>query len=310
MTDRWSRVDILLATCNGERYLVEQLESLLAQTYTNTRILIRDDASKDQTPQIIRDYQKKYPGKILSFPGKERLGVRGNFSQLMEFSSSPYVMFSDQDDIWLPHKIEKTLFKLQSLEEVYGNHPYLVHSDLVVVDERLKVLDHSFWKYANLNPAHGCTLNRLLNQNVVTGCTMMVNRLMIELAKPIPPEAFMHDWWMALTAAAFGKIDFLVEPTIHYRQHQKNTLGAQKFGGLHSLSNSFKKLMSKDIRKFHQAHIFYHRYHDLLDHSHKNIMKAFLDLQRANWMMKRYAIYKHGFYKQGFLRKLADFVLG
>ena len=139
---------------------------------------------------------------------------------------------------------------------------------------------------------------------------MMANRLMIELAKPIPNEAFMHDWWMALTAAAFGKIGIINEATMYYRQHGKNALGAQKFRSLKNITNSFRKLMSHDVRKFQQATIFYHRYYELFDSYHKNIVKAFLDLQRKSWTQKRYLIYKYGFFKQGFLRNIADFVFG
>lgn len=304
------KVDILLATCDGEKFLSEQIDSILTQSYTNIRIIIRDDASQDKTSLIMQEYMKIYPEKILFIQGKERIGVKANFSKLIESSTAPYIMFSDQDDIWMPQKIEKTLLHLCAMENKYGNHPFLVHTDLVVVDEYLEILNHSFWKYANIKPTHEEMLNRLLSQNVVTGCTMMANRLMIEIAKPIPEEAFMHDWWMALTAAAFGKIGVVNEPTMYYRQHGKNALGAQKFGSLRNLANGFRKLKNHDVRKFQQAANFYHRYHDLFDSFHRNIMEAFLDLQRRSWMEKRYAIYKHGFFKQGFLRNVADFVLG
>lgn len=305
-----SKVDILLATCEGEKFLAEQLDSIMTQSYADFRILIRDDASQDKTPHIVQEYAKRFPDKIVFIQGKERLGVKANFSKLMEHSSAQYALFSDQDDIWMPKKIEKTLSCMNSLEIKYGNHPFLVHSDLVVVNEQLKILNRSFWKYAHLKPMHEETLNRLLNQNVVTGCTMMANRLMIELAKPIPEEAFMHDWWMALSAAAFGKIGILHEPTLYYRQHGKNALGASRFGSLKNLASRFQKLLHNDVRKFQQASTFYHRYHDLFEPMQRKMLQAFLDLQRHSWMQKRYAIYKHGFFKQGLLRNIADFMLG
>ncbi len=304
------KVDILLATCEGEKFLAQQLDSILSQTHTNIRIIIRDDASKDKTLLIIQEYAARYPEKIQYIHGKERVGVKANFSALMESSTASYVMFSDQDDVWMPQKIEKTLKHMLSLELNDRNHPFLVHTDLVVVDEHLNILNPSFWKYANLKPAHDESLNRLLSQNVVTGCTMMVNRLLIELAKPIPEETFMHDWWLALTAAAFGKIGVLDEPTMYYRQHGKNALGAQRFGSLRNLKNKLKKLINRDVRKFQQASVFYHRYHDLFDPFHRSTVKAFLNLQRLSWIQKRVEIYKHGFFKQGLLRNIADFVLG
>lgn len=308
-----NKVDILLATCDGEKFLEEQIESLLTQTYHDTRIIIRDDASLDRTPEIIQRYKAYNPEKFVilsSSQTRERVGVKVNFSKLMEFSSAPYIMFSDQDDVWMPNKIEKTLSVMQAMELQYGDHPFLVHTDLVVVNEHLKILNRSFWKYSHLQPNSGNVLNRLLNQNVVTGCTMMINRLMIELAKPVPEEAFMHDWWMALVAASFGKIGVIDEPTLYYRQHGNNALGAQKFGSLRNLRNRFQKLMNQEVRKFQQAATFYHRYHDLFDPFCRVLIEAFLTLPRKTWMQKRYTIYKHGFFKQGLLRNIADFMLG
>ncbi|MBN9378525.1 MAG: hypothetical protein BGO14_08505 [Chlamydiales bacterium 38-26] len=304
------RIDILLATCNGEKYLADQLDSLLKQEYQNIRLIVRDDASQDQTPSILKSYQTAYPEKITVHEGKEKLGVKGNFSKLMEFSAAPYVMFADQDDVWLPHKVKQTLNVMQQLERKYGEQPLLVHSDLVVVDENLRVLNRSFWKYAGIKPHAGTNLNRLLSQNVVTGCTVMVNRLLIEIAKPIPVEAFMHDWWIALTAASFGQIGCINVPTLYYRQHSKNTLGAQKFGSWANLMHSAQKLMQRDVRKFQQASTFFHRYFELLDPDHRTLTKEFLKLQRESWVRRRYLICKHGFFKQGFLRNFAEFILG
>src|SRR5260221_9001719 len=109
-----TKIDILLATYDGEKYLKQQLDSLLAQTYENIRIIIRDDASQDGTKEIIQEYGKRYPNKIYPLFGKERLGVKANFSKLMEVSSSPYVMFADQDDIWMSSKVEQTLACMHS----------------------------------------------------------------------------------------------------------------------------------------------------------------------------------------------------
>lgn len=304
------KIDILLAAYEGEKFLAGQIDSILNQTYQNFRLFIRDDASSDQTPSIAESYVKQHPGKIVFIPGKKRMGVKSNFSELMEISSAPYIMFSDQDDVWMPYKLESSLEEMLRLEKFYGNQPYLIHSDLSVVDEQLQPIDPSFWNYAHLNPATGESLNRLLNQNVVTGCTVMANRLLIELAKPIPYEAFMHDWWLALTAACFGKIGRIQKPTLYYRQHTKNTLGAQKFGSFKNLIAGFRKLNNNEIRKFQQASVFYHRYHDLFDADDKKTIKAFLNLQLCSWGQKRYSICKHGFFKQGFLRNFADFIFG
>lgn len=311
MAPKTPKIDVLLASYEGEKFLAEQIDSILAQSYPHFRIIIRDDASQDNTTDIVHHYAKQYPEKILFIEGKERVGLKANFSKLMEHSSAPYIMFSDQDDVWTPKKIELSLARMSLMEKTYGeNNPLLIHTDLTVVDENLKVLSPSFWKYANLKPQNEEPMSRLLNQNVVTGCTMMANRLLVELAMPIPEEAFMHDWWLALTASALGKIGLIEQSTIYYRQHGKNSLGAKKFGSLRNLFNGFDKLRKQDVRKFHQAHVFYHRYNEIFEASPKNIIKAFLNLQRSSWGQKRYAIFKHGFFKQGFMRNFADFIFG
>ena len=103
------KVDILLATYNGERFLQKQIDSILQQTYSNFTIYIRDDGSKDGTIKIIKDYAQKYPNKILFIEDiLGNLGVTQNFNELMKYSSANYIAFSDQDDIWLPQKIEKS----------------------------------------------------------------------------------------------------------------------------------------------------------------------------------------------------------
>lgn len=128
-------VDILLATWNGERYLAEQIDSILAQSYSNWRLLIRDDGSSDGTRDIIGRYVSENPERLeLIEGGAPGLGACGNFAYLMAHATSDYVMFCDQDDVWLPHKAERLLEEMQRLEEQHGtDQPLLVHSDLKVV---------------------------------------------------------------------------------------------------------------------------------------------------------------------------------
>lgn len=304
------KIDILLAVCNGEKYLEEQINSLLQQTYSNIHVIIRDDLSNDSSQAIIETYQKQYPSKIEVIQGKERVGVKENFSQLMNASNAPYIMFCDQDDVWFPHKVMDTIETMLYLEKNYGEQPYLVHANLNVVDEKLNLIHESFWDYVKIYPLKSKGFNKLLNQNVVTGCTVMINRLLLEVAKPIPKQCFMHDWWLALTAAAFGKIEVIDRTLIYYRQHSNNSLGAQKFAKWSKLKIQFQKLMNRDVRKFEQASIFYHRYNELFDTKQREVLKTFLKLNRQSWLKKRWMIYRQGFYKQGFLRNLADFILG
>ncbi len=127
-----------------------------------------------------------------------------------------YIMFCDQDDVWKNDKIEKTLAKMQSMEQTYPHRPILIHSDLSVVDRELHLLHKSYWIYQHIDPSKDA-INRLIFHNTVTGCTMMINRKLAQKAKVIPDEAIMHDWWIVMVASVFGHIGYIDEPLIFYR---------------------------------------------------------------------------------------------
>ncbi|WP_277657172.1 glycosyltransferase family 2 protein [Seleniivibrio woodruffii] len=225
-------IDVLLSAYNGEKYLAAQLDSLLDQTYADMRIVIRDDGSKDSTPQIIESYKDKYPHKIFTpdIP-KGNMGVKNSFFALLESSTAEYAMFCDQDDIWLPEKTAITLAKMKEAENGNTDMPVLVHTDLAVAAENLDIIAKSMFAHQKLRPENGEELNILALENVVTGCTAMLNRALADRLKSIPEEAVIHDWWAALTALKHGgKVVFVPEPTILYRQHGRNTIGAEKFG--------------------------------------------------------------------------------
>ncbi|OHB69183.1 MAG: hypothetical protein A2V70_02080, partial [Planctomycetes bacterium RBG_13_63_9] len=218
-----SSVDILLATYNGARFVEAQIESLLQQTYPGIRLLVHDDGSSDATLAILRRFAAQSPGKVLLVDGgRTNLGTSGSFSFLLEHASADYVMFSDQDDVWQRSKVEATLRRMRQIECAGGaDCPILVHTDMAVVDEHLRMLSPSFWAYQRLDPQRGASLKRLLVQNVVTGCASMINRALLRKAMPIPPGV-MHDGWLALVAAVFGRLECLRRSTMLYRQHSGN----------------------------------------------------------------------------------------
>jgi glycosyltransferase involved in cell wall biosynthesis len=234
-------IDILLATYNGEKYLKQQIDSILAQSYQDWQLLIRDDNSSDSTVNIIKDYAGKYPQKIRLIEDKQgRLGIALNFGKLLEQTVNEYVMFSDQDDIWLPNKINLTLNTMKDAEKIYPNIPILVHTNLKVVDENLKTIADSLWSYCKMSPLDN-SLNKIIYRNVATGCTTMINRKAVEVSKSIPPEARVHDWWVALNVAKTGKIVHISLPTVLYRQHTQNIIGAKR-SGFASISALIRKL--------------------------------------------------------------------
>ena len=223
------KIAILMATYNGERFVSEQIESLLKQTYQDWELFIHDDGSEDNTVNIITQLAKEYPTKIHVVEGKETGGAKYNFFYLMHQVDAPYIMFCDQDDIWLETKIEKTYLKMRETESGCGiERPILVFTDLEVVDSKLRVLAERMSKSQKLNPRK-IRFKDCLIQNVITGCTTMLNRACLEksLAEVDFKNIIMHDWWCALVAAYYGKIAFVDEPLILYRQHGNNSVGAK-----------------------------------------------------------------------------------
>jgi glycosyltransferase involved in cell wall biosynthesis len=317
MTGKQADIDILMATYNGEKYFETQLQSILNQTHQQFRLLICDDHSKDNTKNLIEKYIQDYPSKIFKVETPDNLGAKDNFSFLMQHAKANYIMFADQDDLWKEDKIAKTLAEMKTLEKLHGQDvPLLVHTDLTVVDKDCKVIDASFWKYSHLKVFSYHKTNRFLIQNVVTGCTMMINKNLCALAHPVPKNAFMHDWWIALVASTFGKIGLVNEPTMLYRQHDSNTLGAKKFATWNFLREGFKRFWKNDktfqdqvAARVAQAKVLLERYSDKLTKKDKQLIQDYIMLQTYPWFKKRIVVLKHRFFRSGFLRNFFTFFL-
>ncbi|MBN2615549.1 MAG: glycosyltransferase family 2 protein [Bacteroidales bacterium] len=217
------KVDILLSTFNGANYLTELLQSLRSQTYPDWKLIVRDDGSTDNTLDILKAFGEKE--RVTLLKDGIRLGPKKSFELLLEKSTADYMLFCDQDDVWLPEKIQHTLEKMQKMEQQFPEQPMLVFSDLVVSDEALNEIHPSLWNYTKVNPENIHNIYKLLVNNPVVGCTTMINRQAKHVVLPIPDEAVMHDWWVALKVSSKGKAVFLREPTIRYRLHTENNLG-------------------------------------------------------------------------------------
>ncbi len=219
------KVDILLATYNGEKYLKEQIDSILNQTYDSFRLIISDDCSIDKTREILEEYAKK-DDRVVVFNQDINLGVTKNFEFLLSKVESEYFMFSDQDDIWKEDKIQKCL------EKIKKENADLVYSDLEVVDADLNVTYESYWKlkgfYKKVKKYND--FNSLYLNNYITGCTMFSKKECINTILPFPhtSEFVIFDYWMALMISQSGKMAYIEEPLTKYRQHKKNTIGSKK----------------------------------------------------------------------------------
>lgn len=243
-------IEILLTTYNGDKFLKELIESIIAQTYQNWVLKIRDDGSTDGTLAIIEKYCNICPKKVIFIKDEYgNLGSTKSFEQLLKKSSENYIMFCDQDDVWMENKIEKTYEKVKLMELENPDIPVLVFSDLTVVDENLRIIHRSYFKSQKVLPDVCYNYKKSMGLSVAAGCTMMINRKAIDVILPFP-NGLIHDHWIINNVAYWGKCDYINEPTIYYRQHGKNSVGAQKVG----LSYLFGRLSNpiESIRNFNK----------------------------------------------------------
>jgi len=220
---------IVLSAYDGAPYLEAQLESIRGQSAARWRLYARDDGSRDDTAERLREWMRRDARiELLAVDGRN-LGPAASFGVLLQHAldrGERYVFLCDQDDVWLPAKCERMLAMMRARQAVAGEDvPLLVHSDLRVVDHELLPVHPSFVEQHRIDAKEERRGTRLLVGNSVTGCASLVNAALLRCALPMP-EVAMHDWWLALCAAAFGEVMFLDEPTVLYRQHGSNVVGA------------------------------------------------------------------------------------
>lgn len=306
-------IDILMATYNGETYLRAQLDSILNQTCQEWQLIIRDDCSNDRTVEIIKEYQQFRPNQIQLIQAEQPSGsAQNNFFQLIKHSKAEYVMFADQDDVWMNWKVEKTLDKMQQMEQENGKEkPLLVHTDLAVVDENLKIMNYSLFAMQNMN-AKRDSLNHLIVQNCVTGCTMMANRALLNLITEIPKNSIMHDMWLALIASAFGKIGFIKKSTMLYRQHGSNANGAKNVKSLKYFLwklTGAKEIHQGLVAQYRQTEEFLKIYQTKLNSEQQQMLKIYAEFEQKTIFQKLFYLKKYQLWKKGFVRKVGQLLM-
>ena len=229
-----SKIEILMATYNGEKYIREQINSIISQTYSNWTLLIRDDGSKDDTVKIIREYEKKDKRIKLLEDNKGNLGFVKNFEELLKNSSEEFIMFSDQDDYWLEEKIEKYILELKKLGNEKFFKPLLIHSNSFVCNDKLKIQKKEF---IDSEIAIKNNKNSYFFAYFVQGSTVLINREIIKIGLPFSKNVKLHDRYFHLLSEFFGKRIFIKESLMKYRQHENNEIGAK--------GSIIKKIMEK-----------------------------------------------------------------
>ena len=219
------KIEILMATYNGEKYIGEQINSIINQTYTNWNLLIRDDGSKDKTLNIIKKYEKMDNRIILIRDNKDNLGFVKNFEELLKKSRTEFVMFSDQDDYWLENKIEKYVEVIEKLDKKKLEKPLLIHSNSYICDKNLKILEE---KFIDSNIAGEKKSKSIFFYYIVQGATVLINRNLIKKVIPFSNNVKLHDRYFHLISEFLGNRIFINESLMKYRQHGNNEIGVSK----------------------------------------------------------------------------------
>lgn len=307
-------LDLVLAIYNGERFLPQFLDSLNAQSRSGWRMIYRDDESDDKSIQVLQNYHSSNFNIIRVTSVRGNLGVVGNFSCLLQQSDASYVMLADQDDVWYSEKIAKSFAAIKQLErnEAGVIQPSLVFTDVNVVDVDINIQHPSFQKMQGLEWLMKPKFNQLLTQNVAPGCTMIVNRALLDLALPIPMEAAMHDWWLMQVASLFGRIGYIDEPTMAYRQHGGNQVGATSCSLksmlqdiLNGGANYKKRLLQAQL----QAGALIDRYAEKMDRSNLATASVFASLSTRPLLLRQIIAWRYGLRKNGFIRNAGFYLL-
>lgn len=294
------KVNILMATYNGEKFLAQQIESIQKQTFKEWNLLIRDDGSSDKTCDIIRNFTAKDSRiRFINENEHHNLGVIKSFFTLVNYEVADFYFFSDQDDVWLPEKLSVSL---EAAKHKASDVPLLVYTDLKVVNQELNILQDSMIR-AQSHHAN-TTLLPELTENTVTGGTMMINHALAEKWFT-PNDILMHDWFLALLAASLGEIIYLDLPTQLYRQHDNNVLGARTMDkrfkilreGPKSIFTRYWKLIH-DSQK--QASLIVDKYGDIMTANDLELIKCFIKIDKRPFMTRLRWLWKYGYSKNQF----------
>jgi glycosyltransferase involved in cell wall biosynthesis len=285
------KISVVMTTYNGGKYLEQQIESILAQTLQPAEFIVCDDCSADGTVAILEKYSKLH--RLTYAVNEKQLGLIDNFRKAVALAASDnYVALSDQDDEWLPDKLERSAALLQKMDQ---SLPCMVHTDLILVDEQGNVLNNSFRnELGQANYQHN--LQSLLFGNFVTGCTMMINPELKRFFAEMPGNIRFHDAWIALAAFTFGETAEVLEPTIRYRKHDNNlsiTAGTKPRNRYRStMDQLIKAINGKDdflSLQLETARKFYDQYHFDMTADKKAYFERFLDLASKPYFIKKIA---------------------
>ena len=282
-------VSVAMATFNGEKYIKNQIFSILNQSHKVDEIIIVDDSSTDNTIKIIKSIQCHF-SNITLIENKLNIGPILSFKLAISNCKNDYVLLSDQDDIWYGEKVKINLAYISKIKNT--NKPLIVFSDLCLIDDYDTIINKSFWNYHNFG-ARNLTFKNLLHYNCVTGCTIMMNKLMKEEILCMPENIMMHDHWIALIAFGFGDFMFIDTPLVKYRTHSNTVTNKFKTTFFKKILNILYKVERSQYlnKNIDQAKLFYNIYKDKLSKENNDIILRFLKNKTKTFVAKKFFIY-------------------
>lgn len=235
-------VEIVLSSYNGRKYIDQQIESIANQSHKDLLLTVRDDGSSDDTVQRFERWKERMGERMRILPSEGNVGVVRSFELLLAASVGDYVMMCDQDDVWLPGKVEMTLAKMKEEEAVNTGKPIVVFTSINLVDGDLNPKGMTFFEQNHFDFPFAGRFNNICVCNCVAGCTMMLNREALRIALPFADNVPAHDWWVAAKIAREGVLSVLMTPTMLYRLHGHNVCGADVMEEGH-----YRKLMRSPL---------------------------------------------------------------
>lgn len=284
------RITIALATWNGARWLPEQLASLASQTMS-AHVVAGDDGSTDGTLEVLSAWRDRLPGGLTVLPpAARRLGAAANFGRILAACDGDWVACCDQDDVWAADHLA---ILLAAGSDIPADRPRLVVGDLAVVNAALQPVHSSFRAMQAFDGQVGAELRSLAVMNCFPGCAMLADRALLRAALPLPETVVMHDWWLALTAAALGQVVPVTHPVGRYRIHEGNALGAQRFsllGRLRAMLAGRSQVRNSVIAAARQAQALLDRHQGMMDGRTKRILTTTAALASAGWIRRRWLL--------------------
>lgn len=273
-----NRISVALAVYNGEKYLQQLLLSLEQQTIKPFEIVILNDCSTDNSETVIRQFQFSC-SEVHYYKNDSNIGHLLAFKKLAGLCQGDFIAFCDQDDIWLPDKLELCFEHLSVMPK---DKPSVVFTDLALINDNGNLVAPSFWNYYNIRVA-STNFFDVLGNNVITGCTTFVNRSMLNEIKKMPEEALLHDYWMALIAYGFGCYHSLYKATVHYRIHAQTVTQKYKTSFLKKVLR-INKTSVYFLKKVKQAKKFSMMYGNKLSEDKRRELSSFLSAKNSSFI--------------------------